>query len=289
MKKENSTLQKKLIAYSAIAAAIVAAGSANAQVVYHDVNPDKVLDNNNETQKVDLNGDGTNDFQVKFRKGSSFLFGFALPYSSNSVAGSLVSFTSINHAFPYAIDCGEVINSNMNWFNVNSLLFSYNGQPSYLYYPLMGLAYGGAYYYNWAGGIVDASIGVRLVSNGDVNYGWIRCDYSEDMKKLTVKDWAYEKTPNKAINACSSFGTGIPEVNATSGITIYSFEKRVTISTTASEKMNIVVTDMAGKTMLTQTADASEVRLDLNNLSNGMYLVAVTQAGELKTNLVSIR
>jgi hypothetical protein len=292
MKKENSTLQKKLASYSALAVSMIAAGNvSNAQIVWHNINPDKVLDNNNELQKIDLNNDGTNDFQVKFRKGSSFIFAFALPYDSNSVAGSLVSFTSINHAFPYAFSSGAVICSGANFFNINSLLFSYNGQPSYIYYPLMGLAYGGAYYYNWLPGEGDKYLGMRLNDGTDQYYGWVRCSFNEDLTALTVKDWAYNATVNGCIDGGEGMNVGIADVNEGTDITIFAFEKSIHVSTSnvSGEEMKVVVNDMLGKSVLTETTKESVATLDASNLSNGVYLVTVTKGSDVKTNKVSIR
>ncbi|MCY7410322.1 MAG: T9SS type A sorting domain-containing protein [Chitinophagales bacterium] len=291
MKKENSTLQKKLASYSALAVSMIAAGNvSNAQVVYHDINPDKVLNTDKELQKIDLNNDGTQDFQVKYRVGASFVFGFALPYDSNSVAGSLVSFTSINHAFPYAFSSGAVINSNANFFNINSLLFSYNGQPSYIYYPLMGLAYGGAYYYNWQPGAGDQYLGVRLNDGTDQYYGWVRCEFNVDLTTLTVKDWGWQSTVNTGLNAGEGLNVGIADVNNASNISIYSFEKTINVSTPATAgEMNVVVSDLLGKSLINQTTNESNLNINASDLATGVYFVTVTKGGEVKTNKVSIR
>ena len=65
MRKENSTLLKKLKQYSALAAPMLAtAGFASGQVVYHDIVPDRILTGNSpaDTMLVDMNNDGVIDF-----------------------------------------------------------------------------------------------------------------------------------------------------------------------------------------------------------------------------------
>jgi hypothetical protein len=59
---KNLSLRKKLTGYSAIAATVLSIQNSEAQIVYHDLNPDvNVLDE--DTFYLDLDNDGVNDFQ----------------------------------------------------------------------------------------------------------------------------------------------------------------------------------------------------------------------------------
>ena len=61
----NSNNKKKLKNYLSLAGGITTAfSSANAQVVYTDVNPDYLLTGNNNTYSLDLNNDGVEDYSV---------------------------------------------------------------------------------------------------------------------------------------------------------------------------------------------------------------------------------
>src|ERR1044071_81070 len=97
MKKNNSTLLKKLKQYSALVGpALVTAGVANAQILYTDIDPDVVIAPDagmRDAIALDLNADGTADYE--FTAGNNFsqqggtivnTVG-AYPYSSNEIQG----------------------------------------------------------------------------------------------------------------------------------------------------------------------------------------------------------
>ena len=65
MQDKKATLSKKIKSYSALAGSIIAvSASADAQVVYTDVSPDSVINTSGGFYNIDLNADGTTDFQV---------------------------------------------------------------------------------------------------------------------------------------------------------------------------------------------------------------------------------
>ena len=65
MKKERSTLSKKITGYSSLAASLLTVSNlVNAQIVYTDVNPDNSQAGNGAEYDLDLNNDATVDFKI---------------------------------------------------------------------------------------------------------------------------------------------------------------------------------------------------------------------------------
>jgi hypothetical protein len=92
-----TALQKKLTAYGSFAVAVMAASAGDAQVIYHNVVPDRVLTNQGDSMHVDLNNDGIVDFI--FSKAWSTYNGTkagVTPLGSDAIAGSTAIFNN-NH------------------------------------------------------------------------------------------------------------------------------------------------------------------------------------------------
>jgi hypothetical protein len=50
-------------------------------------------------------------------------------------------------------------------------------------------------------GAGDIIVGVRFIMDTEYHYAWIKLSVSSDFKTVTVKEYAYRKTPDKAIKA----------------------------------------------------------------------------------------
>jgi len=174
--------EKRLFAYAlAAGAGMLAAGTpAEAGVIY--VNPTDQTYTNIGFQ-LDLNGDSVND--VTFTNaGYSFYWrilkaaadgvvrnawGWAVPLPAGSFIGPGGQFAA-NPALAEASNYYGVFYSYGPWANVN-----------------------------------DHYLGLRFPIGSDTHYGWVRMDVQTNVGSMsisaTVKDWAYESTPNVGISA----------------------------------------------------------------------------------------
>jgi hypothetical protein len=183
----NKQLQNKLKAYSALSAgATLSAFAASSQIIYTEVDltfDSSATDLADREYYVDLDGDGTNDFWFNAYNngtGGYFLFFDNLNPSVNGIVGA----TSSGYLYPTNIPQGDFIGSSIA-FNTS---FSYGS-----------LNFAGGYG-NFIG-VTDAYIGVRFSDGTDNFYGWIRVDVSSDAQTWTVKDFAYNSTPDTRIEA----------------------------------------------------------------------------------------
>ena len=185
--------KKKLAGYSAMAAAFIAGGTeADAQIVYVDV-VDVTLDLGFYIP-LDLDGGGVDDFILQVASDSSgswtFVNGFG-NLSSLTLGGpnnAMVGYEG--DIFPYAsaLDSGNSIGPAAN-FITNSVNYAF-----------FASIYSGATYGPWADES-DKYLGIQFDIDGEIHYGWIRLDVTVGPVSLTIKDWAYNSTPNEMIMA----------------------------------------------------------------------------------------
>ena len=194
-----SRLEKSIAAYSIAAAGMLSLTTvAHAQIVYTRLD----LVNDIGSIKIDFNDDHLVDFVVHnrlYRENGNYSAtlglngrmapmagvipnqkGFAKVLSYGASIGSAAQFASLSHRrevplvslFCFYQECGPVKGS---WYNVQ-----------------------------------DKYLGVRFEINGQIHYGWVRLSvkrissimrFHQHYLKVSVKDYAYESTPGKAIAA----------------------------------------------------------------------------------------
>lgn len=302
MKKANSTLGKKLKQYSALAAGMVAAsGLANAQVVYTDVNPDKVLTGMNnilnpDTLELDLNNDGIFDYLLFAYRGSSYTYqgiGAMMPYTannSNAIAGSIVSLNSILPAlFVSDLPLGKNIDDNLPFYNLADIMYDVNHIKPIMAYSNIVSGTGGGEWLN----VSDRYIGFKFQVGIDTNfhYGWARCSVSENADTLTLKEYAYEATINTGLFAGQGSPLGLVAANHKGSFKIMSFEGVATIIVNdgSPEGSTATLTSMIGDVLLKQDLSNRISRIDLNQFPKGIYLLSVQRGDEIFTKKISFR
>jgi hypothetical protein len=100
---KKSTFNKKLAAYTALAAAGIASmGAADAQVIYVDINPDVSITDGVDSLLLDLDNDGNIDFQFKDR----------FSHQANIFASAYYNYAIASNGFTAGFYYGIVLNLN---------------------------------------------------------------------------------------------------------------------------------------------------------------------------------
>jgi hypothetical protein len=208
---------KKLIAYSSSAATFLLTNSdSRAQVVYHNIDPDFMI-NDNGSIAINFNDDGINDIQINedfsfdltfWTDGTMVWFGEISVYLNgfSAVVANTGGYPSSYGAKD--LDSGFLIGNSAAWNTLDSInLFK---AWSYL-----SSAYG--YYFNWYDS--NKYLGVKFQIAGETHFGWIRLSIEniglEDGLRyyyLAVQDYAYEATPNipiSIVNPTASIATNL--------------------------------------------------------------------------------
>lgn len=184
----NSRLDKSLAAYMAAAGAagvsiLAVSQSAEAKVVY---TPTNVLVNSSIPVPIDLNNDGTADFElVRFDPS----FGHSIWLAAGpAVAGNAIRGNGAGAApgfFGVPVGGGGEFATNTSYFGHGLFMAKFF---QYSHSSFTG---------PWAG-VTNRYLGFKFLINGQTHYGWARVSVS-NIYDVLLTGYAYETTPNKAI------------------------------------------------------------------------------------------
>lgn len=274
MKKLYESLKNPgmLSSYSALAAAFLAAGSAQGQVVYNDI--DDVTLSQGDTLSMDLDGDGTADFFFRVGEAStagSWTFGSMLgDISSLGIGGSMnkaMASTGPYFYYALALNYGDNIGASGN----------FPGVSAYGNAAVFASDYYGSFYGNF-GNAGDKYVGFQFMIGSDLHYGWMRVNVTIAPINITIKDYAYETNANMALDAGDTMeiSAGIAE-NISGSISAYSFGKNIQLSMQEAyaQHADVRILNMAGQTVYTAEVNPGHTSIDMGNVPDGAYLMEV--------------
>ncbi len=296
----NSNNKKKLKNYLSLAGGITTAfTSANAQVVYTDVNPDYLLTGNYNTYSLDLNNDGVEDYSVvnldtiqSYVSGSysykATIKGAALrnPVVSNSwLINSSASFYE-----PTPLNQGDAIGSSGMFGSYSSSLGApivANFEYSYL---LNGVTvYTSNYTFGDFSFDQEGILGLKFNINGNYHYGWARIEVTSN-GLVSIKDYAYESNPNTSIVAGNN-GSGLVGIsNQLSDIDVSMLNNSLQIVNKSSDnQLQLTVTTISGQTILTTQIQDELETISMDEFAAGIYLVKVNSESKVYTKKIYVR
>jgi hypothetical protein len=286
-----STIIKKLKQYSILASPIIALSThSNAQISYHDVNPDYEIgaQSGDFTELAfDLNNDGITDFVFsvfsKYQTDSSapkFNKAGIMPFqeNGNGIQGYTIAHIPLKYYYASALNVNDDINSTKHFWDY------FGDFGTFVYYQPPNHTYG-----QW-NDVTDRFMGLRFKdSGGSMHYGWMRLDVSKADAGIVIKDYAYESTPDLGIKAGDG-GVPVENVSAENDINIFAYDKTLFIESPMqlSNSLKISVMDLSGKMLIRQESHEVHAQLSLKNFSDGIYLVNVVNGDRLTTRKISI-
>jgi hypothetical protein len=262
MKKE---LQNKLSRYTAAAAAIVAASGANAQIVYtdpQDVSVDDDADANGfSVVGLDLNNDMTFDFIVAARDttvgGSRIRFTVAAPYgTASAIAGE----TPSAYDYALALNSGDMIDNTLNWIAATNTM-AYNVDSA------------NPYNENW-NGVTDKYLGLQFTVGGNTHYGWARLDVQAIGDVFTLKDYAFNASPDQGIEAGQTAGLLMEQMESMVHFVNQSDNTVKVVISSALTGGKISVVSASGAVVSSSAVEGESFIVDMNGLAAGIYVIS---------------
>ena len=160
-------------------------------IVYTDVNPNITITAIGGTYYLDLNKDGNNDFSLQKISGTNEFYGGKFQYKT-------ISLTPLNNNYRSDADAhkmhiGDSIGSTNGW--ADNIILRTARRSS----PPGGPWNDWEYLGDWSESS-DGYAGLRIIIDGQIYYGWVRLSVNF-FKGFTIKDYAYNSTPNLPIKA----------------------------------------------------------------------------------------
>jgi len=278
-----------------IVAAMMFCASANAQIVYTDLNPDITSGSSNPwSYNLDLNNDGTTDFVITDT--SATVLGGTncggtqtnryisiTPLGSNEVvndSSSLVTKLTLNT---------QIDSSTLTWNNIsNQILRSYT-------FSCVNDSASGWVWYGYTSGpwhapfnsAANGFVGLKLATPGNIYYGWVQLSVAVGAVGFTVKDYAYNSIPNQSILAGQTTVTGINENAFASSIYLFPnpANNHLTIDLGSNNKnVEVTITDITGKIIPIDIGiGENKIEVNTTELAEGIYIVKIQSAGFIGT------
>lgn len=293
--KQNSTIENRLAKYSAVAGIVVASSALNAQVQYVDVNPDQVVTNASGPFLLDLNADATPDmiFAVSVITGSFTSSSYNVLYTGNFpvVGGAFIAGASTWQSYPEVgmLNAGVTVDAAANWAGGSYGFMGYN-----VVFTIPPLSFTSTVTEGGWLGAGDKFIGMSFQAAGNTHYGWVRCNVAANGSTITIKDYAYQATPNCAINtgvqtgaACS---TGIEDAELEAKVHVKNNFEFATVNVTPDLIGGTLrMTNIMGQEMVNQIINDVNTQVDFANLSSGVYMITAQFDGGQITKKIYVR
>lgn len=171
-------------------------------IIYTDINPDSAINGNN-SYNLDLDNDGTYDFN--FNAFSVSVKCDPRNAAKGTVDGTRVSIPNgsnngiifkLNPNYSACLDSLTIIDSFSQWSYVTSQALSMYGLSTCTTgnYTSFG---------NWYmfGSNQNKYMGLKLMKSSNAYYGWVRLYLNISLRKLIIRDYAYNSRPGQPILA----------------------------------------------------------------------------------------
>jgi hypothetical protein len=304
--KNGASFSKKAMTYAAMTGAFLGvAESGDAQVVYTDVNPDRVVTSAGPDMydyfPIDFDNDGIADIVIQHYIASNgttkiaWAGTFSQTYSSgvpvmlanrlNLSPATVDTFSGRKYIYPSVFNNGDLISSG----NPNMRSFSY-AYPFKSHMTLNWISTG--QYGQWLG--VEGFMGYQFISGSNIYLGWIEMDVDSAASRVIVKGYAYESTPGASITAGDIGPVGIPEKNSVDGsyfmlsnnpashtvpsAAFFTSDKQQEFKLEIINNLGEVVSSQTGNTVVGNNTKG----LHLQNVAAGNYFVRLTLADKVQ-------
>jgi hypothetical protein len=227
------------------------------QIIYTDITDATP----NATYPLDLNNDTVVDFLIQFDLGDKVM---CKPQNNNAYSGNLSGGVHL----PWALSASDNICDTLaTWYDSNN--------PGTMAW---GTSIG-----NWAG-VTDKYLALKLIVGTNTFYGWARLDLPATSTSFTIKDYAFESTPN----ACIQAGQTILGINENSNKYIFSiFPNPFTSSTTLKtigylKNATLTIYNSYGQTLKQlNNISGQTVSFSRDNLPVGLYFIRLTEENKI--------
>jgi hypothetical protein len=255
--KTKITFLKKVALLCFLLALFVFNNKLYAQIIYTDI-PDATP---NATYPLDLNNDSIYDFLIQFDLGDKVM---CKPQNNNAYSGELSGGVHLPWAVSTAVN---ICDSLITWYD--------SSNPGTMAW---GTSIG-----QWVGE-TNKYLALKLIVGTNTYYGWARIDFDATSTSFTIKDYAYESTPN----TCIQSGQSILGVNENTTKPIFSIFPNPFISSTTIHAIdnlkNATLTILNSQGQIVKQVNnisGHTVSLSRDNFPSGLYFIRLTEENKI--------
>ncbi|MGB0178313.1 MAG: hypothetical protein ACPF9D_14195, partial [Owenweeksia sp.] len=195
---EKDKLEKLVLKYTGMASALLGVQAANGQLIWTDIQ-DTTLSTNGAVYNLNIDQDtgGVVDFRiVQLVDSTSYDISGVLVRSGGNASNQVVGLNYANYNYAFRLNVGDTIRSTSNFKGINT-----SRNIGYLAFEVDGYTYPNSQWVDTTNGVTDGFLGLKFTaptsdSTTGTFYGWVRLDISSDFRSVTIKEWAYQQTPD---------------------------------------------------------------------------------------------
>lgn len=277
-------------AYASMAIAYFSGLQVNGQVVYHDIDPDVILHEDNDEFQVDLDDDAIGEITfskqsgtgVTYSSGNISFFGLFVdfPGAGNGIVGSLSASSFGTNYFPYVLGTGEMIGASDFFYHSTNILVFATDDIDGVADPLFD-----GNWHNFDGTpIVEKFVGFQWDYGFYKRYGWIRCSVIDSGKTLVIHDYALEMQLNYPITTGDTIGyVGINDQAYQGSFQVSFAGNNLLVSYPFSTQAELSVFDISGRLVHTDKLLSEETHIETTEWQSGVYLFVVRDGEKTST------
>lgn len=243
---------------------LINCNSVFAQIIYTDIIPDTTIiaaDDSWGTFSVDINQDSTEDYLLNHHNMLISMNYQKIEIGASHINAEILCDTSAGN-YPLSLPFGQSINSSIiNWYYPVGWMVHLNENGT------SG---------NWIG-VTDQYLAVRIKLNGQWHYGWIRLDIPTNAGSYTVKDFAYESIPDKAITAGDNGQTVIEDISIKPEIIIFPNPSNGKFNIKSDCNINFIeIYNSHGEKIYSTSIKKQAINeIDISDSSKGIYFLKI--------------
>lgn len=249
MKINRLLLQKT----ACLLSALIFTSSLYSQIIYTDITDATP----NATYALDLNNDLIVDFSIQFAMANKVM---CVPQNNNAYAGNMAGSLHLPWALPAS---AAICNTLATWYDA-----THPGTMAF------GTSTG-----HWVGE-TDKYLALKLIVGANTYYGWARLDVMNNSGSFTLKDYAYQSTPNTCIQA-GQIALGVAEHTNKTTFSIYPnpLTSSTTLQTTGDLKnTSLTIFNSCGQTIKQiNNLSGHTLTISRNDLPAGLYFMQLTK------------
>lgn len=229
----------------------------NSQIIYTDI-----LDATpNASYSLDLNNDTIVDFAIIFGMSSKVM---CFTQGKNAYLGN---YQNSNYLARALSKSNSICDSLSTWYDsIKPGVMAWDTNIGY-----------------WVGA-KDKYLALKLVKGSNTYFGWARFDVTENSGSFTLKDYAYESTPNKCIMAGKTNDLGVNENTNINIFSIYpnpfnSIAKIQFVDDLKSVELSLF-NSLGQKIMHIENFTGNSISISREYLLNGVYYLHLNKGNE---------
>jgi len=249
---QNKSL-KKAVSILGLLVLFFLSGKLDAQIIYTDI-PDATP---NATYPLDLNNDNIVDFLIQFNLGDKLM---CKPQNDNAYSGYYFDNVYLPWANPTNTSICDTLTTWYDTINPGTMASGTN----------MGY---------WIGA-TDKYLALKLNVRNDSYYGWARLDVTASSTSFTIKDYAYQSTPNKCIlSGQTSLGLDKKLTNKVISVFPNPCNSIATLKANVNfRNATITIQNIYGQIVKQLNKISNQtIYLSIDNIPSGLYFITVKE------------